>query len=816
MQAEDSNGSFWQQLFRNTGIGFLNDINAWLRGRRHRTEQKKIVISTSPWLALSRCGVHVLPVLVSTAIVGVNLRQVFIGIDFKSFVSSETINVALLQVAAKLQELLIIASLATIVFQLLRDELIYGDGIPLGLLGAGIDFTKLSYFWSPELLGGARTLFKGRRKYRKIQLGLFIIFAGVLAVLTGPSCAVLLVPSKQDWPAGGTSLFLNGTKDEFWPVQLASSPFLDSTCSSSTGIRYGICPSGGFQSIWSHYAKYDHTTFTKIVKPYAKELSGNQFYWPIESMQPVSPSVISLSAPQVNGFAVQPLMSISVLLDKIMQDWWSVMLKKKHFDEQNIDDRQAASSNILTPIVSVDCSAAEPMAASNHTVQFPTFDKAQKFRIEEVPEVHMSSSSADHLQFAWVPLSASYESVTVGAILQSAWSRVNQSRLVVGCAVQAKWVPAHIRTDAYTFWEGWYPKNISFDMPYPKKGEPLLDGKTESLRDAIAVDEGWLKILTPPTPKEGPGFFDWGPSTIESILSNFDILRDYPDDNRRDDAEYNGKRLDLLASIIGSVFADGVSRVNVDRAYNTEGNPSQWSLAEIEMEKGFEALPLEGKQALKKPKTNAAEANKISVQFSISGHSYRHELVQILSMIVLFVHMVVAILHTAWTVARGKSSASWDSITEILVLAQNSKPAYRALENTAAGLKYQHTYAKKVTIRPTKLPNASEPDHLELLLEEEEVHADHEMVDVEHLSLPPPHSAQSSVSSTRETSSHPVNTTRGATWPTYRRHSSVQSMRSIEQSDAQISKPNSPLLNPVNQDLSPPPQLRVKEDYMYG
>ncbi len=246
MEAGPTPTSFQQQFFRNTGLGVLNDLNTWLRGRRHRSEQKKIVISTSRWTALSRCGVHVLPVLVSIAIIIINIRQVYIGIDFQSLVTSETINIAFLQTAAKLQELLIVASLTTIVFQLLRDELLYGDGIPLGLIGAGIDFTKLSYFWSPEILGSVTSLFRGRRKYRKIQLGLFLILAGALALLAGPSCAVLLVPQNQDWPAGGTSLFLNGTKDEFWPVELTANSSQASTCSSSSGTRYGICPSGGY------------------------------------------------------------------------------------------------------------------------------------------------------------------------------------------------------------------------------------------------------------------------------------------------------------------------------------------------------------------------------------------------------------------------------------------------------------------------------------------------------------------------------------------------------------------------------------------
>lgn len=821
MEAGPTPTSFQQQFFRNTGLGVLNDLNTWLPGRRHRSEQKKIVISTSRWTALSRCGVHVLPVLVSIAIIIINIRQVYIGIDFQSLVTSETINIAFLQTAAKLQELLIVASLTTIVFQLLRDELLYGDGIPLGLIGAGIDFTKLSYFWSPEILGSVTSLFRGRRKYRKIQLGLFLILAGALALLAGPSCAVLLVPQNQDWPAGGTSLFLNGMKDEFWPVELTADSSQASTCSSSSGTRYGICPSGGYHSLWSHYAKLDHSIFTNVVPSYAKELSGNRYYWSIESMQPVSCRTISLGQPQGSRYVVQPHLSVSVLLDQLMQDWWNALLSKKPYKEHAIDNRQAVSSNVLSPLVHVHCSPAEVLPSSNRTVQFPTFESSQPFQMQDIAGSVTSDQPTNHLQFSWVPLPASYESVSTGAVLQSAWGPDNQSRLVVGCSVQARWVPAHLQTEAYTFWQGWFPKNITFDHAYPIKGGLLLDGTRQSTRNAIAVDESWLNTLTPPTPVEGPGYFDWGPSTVESILSSVRLMEEIGSNEGSlvDSWQPQGdtSRPDMLASVVGSVFADGLSRVNIERMYKTQGSPSQWTFADYDKEEDFDNLLLQGKRAVKNPNPSQKDVNEISVEFSITGLSYRRNLVQNLAMVVLFLHIAVATLHTVWTVGRGKSSACWDSVTEILVLAQNSKPAYRSLRNTAAGLQHSYTFAKKISIRPTKLPNAQEADHLEFLLEEEEVHAENEMIDMEQPSLPPSQSAKSSVVHVDESSSGLANISHPSTWPTYRRHSSAPSLWSSEQlDDAQPSDLESPLLAPSNQDLRVPPGLRVKDDHAYG
>ena len=366
-------------------------------------------------------------------------------------------------------------------------------------------------------------------------------------------------------------------------------------------------------------------------------------------------------------------------------------------------------------------------------------------------------------------------------------------------------MPAHLRTEAYTFWQGWYPKNITFEEAYPIKGGHLLDGTKQSTRNAIAVDESWLSTLTPPTPAEGPGYFNWGPSTVESILGSVRLMEELGSNGGSliDNWQHQGNtsRPDLLASVIGSIFAEGLSRVNIEKLYNTQGSPSQWILADYGKKKDFENLLLQGKSDLENPSPGQNGVDEISVEFSISGLSFRDNLVQTLAMVVLFLHMAVATLHTVWTAGRGKTSACWDSIIEIVVLAQNSKPAYRALRNTAAGFQYSSTFVKKVSIRLTKLPSAREADHLELLFEEEELHGENEMIDMEALKPPHSQSIKSSVVPIDEASSGLANIVHPLTWPTYRQHGSAPSIWSEQLNDAQPSTPDSPLLASSNQDL---------------
>ena len=631
---------------------------------------------------------------------------------------------------------------------------------------------------------------------------------------------MLLVPRKQDWPAGGTTLYLNRTKQDFWPIEISASPLLTTMCSNSTGIRYGVCPSGGFRSLWSHYTRLDFTNFQDVIPSYANDLSGNRYYWPIESSRPVSTKVISLGVPIGDTFIIQPHMSVAVLLDELMKDWWKALLAKKHWSKRNVEDRQAATMNVLSPLVHVGCSPAISLTSSRHSMVFPTFDSSQP-TLKQVENITFPDEPTDHLRFSWISLPLEFDSVTTGAVLQSPWGSDNASRLVVACSVQVRWVPAHLRTEAYTFWQGWYPKNITFEGVYPVKGSRLLDGSKESSRNAIVVDQSWLKALTPSTPMEGPGYHEWSPTTIESILNAVGLLDDFGASTELYldlwQPRGNRSRPDLLASVIQSVFADGLARVNLEQVYDSEGSPSKWTPAGYEKEDEFDNLVVHGKDAIRNPLPTAT--NDIKVEFAISGLSYRNTLAQKLAMIVLFAHMVVAVSHTLWTIGRGKSSASWDSIAEMVVVAQNSQPALSELQNTAAGIKHSYTFAKKVCIRPTNPPaeDAENADHLEMFVEKQDALTDYEMDGIATSNA----ASTTTFQSDQHTGSDPVAVGHSSTWPTYRhsyRHGSAATIPdSTMQSNNPASEPHSPLLSPPRPAaMRATTSIRVRENYAYG
>ncbi|GLA55732.1 hypothetical protein AnigIFM63604_002678 [Aspergillus niger] len=89
----------------------------------------------------------------SVTIITINLSGKYIGADFMSPVKSETINLLLLQLIAKSHEIMVVASLSVVVMDFVRHELIFGGGVPLGLISAGINFNRFDLFLRKELYG---------------------------------------------------------------------------------------------------------------------------------------------------------------------------------------------------------------------------------------------------------------------------------------------------------------------------------------------------------------------------------------------------------------------------------------------------------------------------------------------------------------------------------------------------------------------------------------------------------------------------------------------------------------------------------------
>ena len=172
-------------------------------------EPTKKAIRKNRTIALLRCLIHLFPVSISLFEIILNWNTFYVGVSIY--------NQAVYQLVAKTHEIAIQASLATVVFSYVRHELTIGNGIPFGTLFSGLHISQIAYLWSMEYWGSLRS--PHLPLHRKIALSLLIFVSIVLASLSGPSSAILLIPRQDFWPGGNTDIWINATIDDLYPTR---------------------------------------------------------------------------------------------------------------------------------------------------------------------------------------------------------------------------------------------------------------------------------------------------------------------------------------------------------------------------------------------------------------------------------------------------------------------------------------------------------------------------------------------------------------------------------------------------------------------
>lgn len=232
--------------------GHLTRLGLWTQQRASRVwagdqdeDAKEVISKYSAWKIFNKIVVHLPPIAAAVVLLALNFNAAFIGNEMLgwNFGSWQDFYKLCLQVTAKvhvscrcprpgprfllnclklLQELCIVASLSTVIMDIVRHELLQGsNGLPLGILTAKTQFMDALYLTSPDFRHGIC----GIVGYKRILFGLFIMICTAISLLAGPSSALLLIPEThdQDWSAGGAQFQLRGSHDDFWPSQLDDS-----------------------------------------------------------------------------------------------------------------------------------------------------------------------------------------------------------------------------------------------------------------------------------------------------------------------------------------------------------------------------------------------------------------------------------------------------------------------------------------------------------------------------------------------------------------------------------------------------------------
>lgn len=208
---------------------------------------------------------HIAAVTVTVAVCQLSFRNVY-WMDLKS--PSQLVALTLtqggalnaLQLAAKLHELLIMASISSIVLHAVQRHLNSTKGLPLVMITNAFElgsaqFLRRGSFWS--LLWRVDPVTGKRSPY--LSFWLLSIFSTILVTLSGPSAAIAVIPTLGYFdlhqPFNDTILpfFVLNQTMPLWPTALSNASLnaLNDTCTDPTDLAsVNVCPAGGFRDTY--------------------------------------------------------------------------------------------------------------------------------------------------------------------------------------------------------------------------------------------------------------------------------------------------------------------------------------------------------------------------------------------------------------------------------------------------------------------------------------------------------------------------------------------------------------------------------------
>ena len=528
-----------------------------------KPEGPKYVIQKSFLISMGRCTVHMIPAGLYIFLTYFNLLDVFIGPGFSVRDRYDGAYLIAFQIAAKILELFSIASMGTILLQVLRHDMLYGEGVPLGLLTSHLWCTSPQSVLSPEYLSAGHTIVKDVSKtiigtlrgwcknwkiiqwhWRRIRLFVLISIAIIITGSIGPFSAVLLVPRLQQFPAGGTKFNLDATATELWPGNVTSDLELD-VCSSEEATKYPICPSGGYPTArdrWSLSGIYDSDGFRPSVDGstlgWASYTSidpwgvlptmagnGNDRLGPLGGYMPTAFA-------QVNAYT-------AVMAQTLLRDWFSAAREASNNQENRHGPLQSARSFVHAsyeasgvsryPMTTVRCSLPQNLSSLADTFNFHQFDRYQNAsefvntaawsddnHTISVSISHLQRHPISHLRTQWVDLPMDvFHPRTTGLLFEMPWAANNASRVAVGCTAVAAWC---------TSWMYLNPDYIMMPDRPGRIGKPTkeLTNATDvdwlSYNRHVTLDRSWLNLLTPKAPDSSVKDTSWEPSTLDMIF----------------------------------------------------------------------------------------------------------------------------------------------------------------------------------------------------------------------------------------------------------------------------------------------------------
>ena len=756
-------------LLRALGFELLNTLfRRWTAG-----ESPKPVLRRSRWIALSRCAIHILPCSVFLFLIPLNFKAMYLGPGF-SYRQSNGLFLVLFQIAAKVLEIVCVASLTTVVLHVLRHELMR-DGVPLGFVGSGLYFSQANCFWSPEMLAGALHCV---RSWKRLRLLMVIIVAGFSALLIAPAAAVLLQPRLQNVPAGGTAYFLPATPNQLWPSEVNGSNELQE-CFGEYAPQNIVCASAGFESLRNYFRNFNSSFNVPSMMMGTYAMSPLVF----QSLDGKIPQLVSsgtLYGMTRETSILQPNAITAILQESLTADWrdgtksWSGP-RFSAGREYRYANQRLSSVLTTSPVVLTRCAPAQNVSAGQADVKFPVAtwvdrtvtasQKASSAHWQDDPKPFnitiLERTMSNNLQTEWFDLPTDQFGPVSGGILLHFPGETSQA--VVGCSISASWFSGEATSDSLSSEAAWSFTERSKAGATIRSDLNASSPEADRYRRLITIRESWIQTLTPFAPCEdcstqlerltilerlfsdvglttvfddmrAQGQSRWNGSTETCVLQPPDPAETDADRWNHGDCS-NGNKHVLVEVILASIFANGLSRYGSRHAFestpmNSRDDPFHWELKTPPKASDYYASLLSNKpphDAVLPPPADS-DYVKLRMRVEVVGYAwYASGFSDYLATTVVVVYMLMALAHTSWVLTKGVTSSSWDTVTELLALALRS-PKCDALRGSGAGIERLGTYGRITRLRAIE---DGQGERLVLVIDGEQVPRVYKHVDID-------------------------------------------------------------------------------------
>ncbi|KUJ07741.1 uncharacterized protein LY89DRAFT_742513 [Mollisia scopiformis] len=661
---------------------------------------------------------HMLAIVVTAAVVQLSFRNVY-WMDLKA--PHENISPGLtqsgalnfLQLAAKLHELLILASISSIVLYAVQSHLTGPSGLPLVMVANSFELTSGQFLrrksfwtvpWSVDVTTG--------KKFFYLKFWLLSLLAAALVVLSGPSSAIAVIPTlnyfeiSEPFRSPVLPYFIFNRSTDLWPTTLSSgslnSPTSGNNCTDPYSIHMAVCPSSGFSETlqWSNYLYDEDTdqgsniTYTDYGDDTRRVVTTKSCNRTVDGRA----SAVGLPAWVSDAFttywnfaaenfegevldATEPRLDLEI----------NILAPRVEVLCQGYVDEEANGPDLLPPMVLPTWSNSSQFPVPDWTFRYPRLLNATNVTMYEVPQDGPEAPSLAVI-------------VTIPMVLGEVGNGSNitwfQTTTTYACSIYSQWIPV----------TAWYEPHTNDQVEYSidtDLGDTCLDvpANVHFSKSPIntTISQDYANGINQPMDyQDGPipavlallYQFVYSDVHVENSAEFVFPVRDANDvETVEDGARARGK---FISTILASVVTDGLARIAGDARYPYSSSmflmPNRSSDGELEGK--FPHWSVLDGEIITLNTTDENEVNNwVKIDFSFSRYGYGYmwsgSRTAQFGISVLLVHVAVALIHTLMVLIgilgrRKTMHRAWESIPEMFVLAMNSKPNEKLQETCSS------------------------------------------------------------------------------------------------------------------------------------